>query len=45
VGRPIDDVYPQEISTGLAKGLLERSGGRVRLLRPLLANQATILFA
>lgn len=45
VGRPIDEVFSEELSTGVAKGLLERTGGRVRLLKPLLANQATILFA
>jgi oxygen-independent coproporphyrinogen-3 oxidase len=45
VGRPIDDVFGAELAEGVARGLLTRADGRVAITRPLLANQATVLFA
>jgi oxygen-independent coproporphyrinogen-3 oxidase len=45
VGRPIQEVYAAEIEQGIERGLLEVAGGRVRLLNPLMANAAGVLFA
>jgi oxygen-independent coproporphyrinogen-3 oxidase len=45
VGRPIDELYAAELTRGEDTGLLERTGGRVRLTKPLLANEACVLFA
>jgi oxygen-independent coproporphyrinogen-3 oxidase len=45
VGRPISDVYGAELERGIARGLLEADGRRVRLVDPLLGNAAGVLFA
>jgi oxygen-independent coproporphyrinogen-3 oxidase len=45
VGRPISEVFSDELRRGLAQGLLDAGGERVRLVNPLLGNAAAVLFA
>ena len=44
VGRPVQDVFTEELQVGLSRGLLDVIDGRVRLTRPLLGNEASLLF-
>jgi oxygen-independent coproporphyrinogen-3 oxidase len=45
VGRPIRDVYGEELARGVQRGLLEDTTDRVRLVNPLMGNAAGVLFA
>jgi oxygen-independent coproporphyrinogen-3 oxidase len=44
VGRSINDLYGHELADGIDRGLLAVDGGRIRLVDPLLANAAGVLF-
>lgn len=44
VGRPMEDVFANAVATGVARDLLAIADGCVRLRRPLLANEAAVLF-
>lgn len=44
VGRPMDEIFGSEVAAGVARDLLAISDGCVRLRRPLLANEAALLF-
>ncbi len=45
VGRRLEDVFGTEVDQAVARGLLLDDGGVLRLARPFLANEATVLFA
>ncbi len=44
IGRPVEDVFGAELEQGVERGLLDIGGGRIALARPLLANDACLLF-
>ncbi|HYZ93899.1 MAG TPA: radical SAM family heme chaperone HemW [Actinomycetota bacterium] len=45
VGRALEDVFGDELQTAVHRGLVAWDGTVVRLLRPLVADEATVLFA
>jgi hypothetical protein len=44
VGRPIDAVYGAQLERGAARGSIVVDADRIRLVDPLLASAATVLF-
>lgn len=44
VGRPLQDLFTEELQLGVSRGVLDVIDGRVRVTRPLLGNEASLLF-